>query len=176
MPAHIAPYKSAAEDPGPEQRLRMCELAAEPAPGLAVCRLELAREPPSYTVESLSAIHASHPAARLTFILGADTACTIPSWCEPARLIELADLAVAERSGASREQVLRALSELLAGAAGDREPGERVRFLGMAPVEISSSAVRAAAARGEPIAELVGAPVAGYIEQHGLYRDGERAA
>ena len=39
----------------------------------------------------------------------------------------------------------------------------------MQPLEVSSSAARARAARGEPIESLVGAAVAGYIAEHGLY-------
>ena len=181
MPAHIPPHKPTEEDPGPEHRLRMCRLAVEGAGGLSVCAQEIERGGPSYTVDTLEAIHARHPRARLTFILGADTAGTLPAWREPGKLLALADLAVAARSGVAREEVLVTLAPLISvadvGAGGSRDALETpdrmapgVRFLDMPLTEISSSMARRRAARGEPIEELVGPAVAAYIGKHGLYR------
>jgi nicotinate-nucleotide adenylyltransferase len=171
MPARIPPHKRTAEDPGPEHRLEMCRLLVKNAPGLSACALEIEREGPSYTVDTLRAIHASHPDAQLTFVLGADTASTLPSWREPAELLRLADLAVAAREGAGRQGVLDAIAPLLAvpPSGSGRAPGE-ARFLSMPVTEVSSSAAREGVGRGEPMEDLVGAGVAGYIAEHGLYR------
>ncbi|HTC71306.1 MAG TPA: nicotinate-nucleotide adenylyltransferase [Solirubrobacteraceae bacterium] len=164
VPAHTSPHKSgaahasAAQDPGPEHRLRMCQLAIEDVDGLGVCDIELERGGLSYTVDTLTAIHANNPDAALTLIVGSDTASTISSWRRPQRLLELAQLAVAARAGAGRERVLDALE------------GARVRFLEMPAVAVSSSLVRERVARGEAIEDLVGAAVARYIEENGLYR------
>ncbi len=168
MPARVAPNKRDEDDPGAEHRLAMCQLAVEDAAGRAACALELERDGPSYTVDTLSAIHASSPEARLTFILGADTACTLPSWREPRRILELARLAVATRSGSPRRRVL----EALAGLSEDGEPpaSPEVRFLEIPPIEVSSSQVRALVAAGEPVDQLVGGRVADYIAREGLYR------
>jgi nicotinate-nucleotide adenylyltransferase len=177
MPAHGAPHKPSAEDPGPEHRLQMCRLALDGAEGLASCSLEIEREGPSYTVDTLRAIHASHPDARLTFVVGADAARTLPRWREPRELLELAALAVAEREGAGRDDVLKAVAAARSGAAGgvsDGVPEAGVSFLEMGTVPVSSSLVRERVARGDPVEELVGAAVAGYIAEHGLYR-GEAA-
>ena len=166
MPANRAPHKHGREagcagrDPGPEQRLRMCRLAFDGAAGLSVCALEIERGGVSYTVDTLRSLHASHPDAELTLIVGADVACTLDSWREPAQVLELADLAVAERPGAARKPVL----DVLAGLGGD------VRFLQMPAVDVSSSMARQRVADGEPIDDLVGARVAAYIAEHGLYR------
>lgn len=161
MPARLAPYKLEQQDPGALHRLRMCELAARQEAGIKACGLELERPGPSYTVDTLSEIHARRPATPLTFILGADTACTLGSWREPQRLLELASLAVAERTGSPRARVLETVRALASDA--------RMCFLRVEPVEVSSSQVRAAVAAGEPVGELVGAPVAEYIARHGLY-------
>jgi len=167
MPVHTPPHKTPGADPGPEHRLRMCELAASGVSGLAACGLEVKRGGASYTVDTLKAINAKHPDARLTFIVGADTALTLASWQEPEGLLELARIAVAMRSGSSRDEVLQALGAL--GAPGLRAQSE-ARFLEMDPIEVSSSMVRERVAREEPIEELVGPAVAGYIAEHGLYR------
>jgi nicotinate-nucleotide adenylyltransferase len=171
MPVH-APHKPAGEDPGPSHRLRMCRLAAAEAEGISACGLELERGGTSYTVDTLEQIHAKHPDARLTFIVGADTARTLGSWRAPGRLLELAELAVATRIGSGRNQVLDALGPLA-------EPGAaqaRVRFLSMPAIDVSSSLVRERVARGEPIEELVGPAVAAYIAEHRLYGAPIRAA
>jgi nicotinate-nucleotide adenylyltransferase len=163
LPAAVAPNKrSEPDDPGPQHRLAMCRLAAGQAPGVQACALEVERGGVSYTVDSLQAIHDEDPDAELTFIVGADSACTLAGWREPARLLSLASLAVAEREGLGREAVCEALLGL--------HPAPRIRFLTMAEVPVSSSQVRERVARSLPVQELVGRQVAGYIAEHGLYR------
>jgi nicotinate-nucleotide adenylyltransferase len=162
MPAYTSPFKPAAPDPGPEQRLHMCGVLVDGEPGVSVSSLEVARGGISYTVDTLSAIHASHPDAELTFIVGADTARTLPAWHEPGRLLQLAKVAVAERDGTDRAAVLDSLRSLHAG--------NRVSFLPMPVVHVSSSEVRLRASRGEPIEELVGERLASYIEEQRFYR------
>jgi nicotinate-nucleotide adenylyltransferase len=193
MPASTAPYKAGAggpgeppdqdgpkrrgepngrgaSDPGPQHRLRMCELAVADEPGLSVCALEVERGGLSYTVDTLRSIHASHPDAELTFIVGADTATTLGAWREPTQLLALARLAVAARAGAARQRVLDALAEIgvAAGASGQSAPGA-VSFLEMPAIEASSSLARRRVAAGEPVEDLVGPAVARYIAEHGLY-------
>jgi nicotinate-nucleotide adenylyltransferase len=169
MPAYSAPHKPAEEDPGAEHRLRMCRLSVRDVEGLATCALEIERAEPSYTVDTLRALHESQRDNQLTFIVGADMARTLPAWREPRELLELADLAVAEREGVGREDVLQALAGLSArGAGGSSSVG--VAFLQMPTVPISSSLVRERVARGEPIEDLVGGVVARYIAEHDLYR------
>jgi nicotinate-nucleotide adenylyltransferase len=168
VPTNRSPEKSATEDPGGEHRLRMCQLAIGDSPGLSVAALELQRAAPSYTVDTLRVLHAEHPHAQLTFILGADVARTLPAWREPRELLALAELAVALRAAAgdgSTESDPRELRHALAAL-----PEARVRFLEMPPVAVSSSLVRERLARAEPVAELVGPAVAAYIDARGLYR------
>jgi nicotinate-nucleotide adenylyltransferase len=174
MPAHIPPHKSAERDPGAQHRLNMCMLAAEGAPGVSVCSLEIDRPGPSYTVDTLSAIHASHPDAELTFIVGADIARTLPAWREPAKVLELARVAVGARRGASDQEVLETVASLRPTPDSSVVPrsnpgGGEVRFLRMPIVEVSSSIVRERVGRGENVEQLVGRAVARYISEHGLY-------
>jgi len=132
---------------------------ASDASGLSVCALEVERGGSTYTVDTLEQLHNRHPHARLALIMGADTARTLPSWREPARLLALADLALVRRTGVSDQAVLQSVPR-----------PESVRFLDMPLLEVSSTAVRELLARGEQVDELVGGAVAGYIAEHGLYR------
>lgn len=169
MPACIAPNKPAgADDPGPEHRLAMCRLAIGDEPGLEASAIEIERGGVSYTVDTLRLIHESQPGCELTLILGADTARTLPGWREPGRLAELARLAVAERDELDAREVREALAGL--------RPSPRVRMLRMRRIAVSSSLVRERVAAGGTVRELVGAAVAEYIAEHGLYRALERSA
>jgi nicotinate-nucleotide adenylyltransferase len=184
IPAHTAPFKAGGgdgwqgvseagrggRDPGPQHRLRMCQLAVDGVARVCVCPLEVQRGGVSYTVDTLSALHDGHPQAQLTLIVGADVAGTLGSWHEPARLLQLARLAIAGRPGTPRAPVLQALAGLGVAPAGDAARSQRVSFLEMPAIEISSSLVRQRVASGEPIEELVGGAVADYIAEHRLYR------
>jgi nicotinate-nucleotide adenylyltransferase len=175
MPANRAPGKPPEPDPGPEHRLRMCRLAADGAAGVSACALEIERGGTSYTADTLRAIHEDWPDAKLTFILGADTARTMPSWRDPEQVLELARIAVAEREGVGAEDALGVLAAL-GGGTGHADPRKRTTTQGalvleMPRIEISSSLVRRRAAEGEPVEDLVGSAVAGYIGELRLYRE-----
>jgi nicotinate-nucleotide adenylyltransferase len=167
MPARLPPHKTAEQDPGALLRLEMCRLLLDGrAEGLDVSPLELERDGPSYTVDTLRALHDAHPESLLTFILGADVARTLPAWREPRELLELAELAVALRAGTAARVVQAELEPLLAGSGLEG----RVRFLKMPAVDVSSSLVRERVSRGQPVEQLLGPALASYIGAHDLYR------
>ena len=163
MPVAQPPHKEAEADPGVEHRLAMCRLAAAGDERLEVSTLEAERGGPSFTVDSLRALNQGHPQDELTFVAGGDMAASLPGWREPEEVLRLARFAVAERSGAERERVEEAVSGL-------RGAGERLCFFDMPRVDVSSSAVRRALAEGRPVRDLIPDAVAGYIDEHGLYR------
>lgn len=165
MPAHTPPHKPPEPGrPSPQARLAMCRLAAAEQEGIEASEMEVVRGGPSYTVDTLEAIHDDLPDALLTLILGADMATTLPSWRRPQRIVQLATIAVAQRDGAGEEQVTRAIEPL-------RPRPEGVRFLSMRPVAVSSSAVRERVGRGLPIDGLLAPAVADYVAEHRLYRE-----
>ncbi len=168
MPLHTPAHKLAAGDPGPLHRLAMCRLAVEGEHSVEASALEIERGGPSYTADTLSEIHAGDPEVDLTFIVGADTALTLPRWRRPERVLALARLAVASRPGTDGAQVLDALGSIPLAADGPRAQADVV-FLSMPPIDVSSSQVRERVAAGEPIGDLVAEPVARYIAEHRLY-------
>jgi len=162
-PNAVPPHKEARMDPGPAERLELCRLAVAGDDRLRVCDLEIARGGPSYTVDTLRVLHERDPEDHLTFILGGDIALGLPSWHEPEAVLELATLAVAERSGAVRGDVTARLRE----AFGDLP---RLEFFDMPRIDLSSSDVRRRIGAGSSIRYLVPDPVADRIEQKRLYR------
>jgi nicotinate-nucleotide adenylyltransferase len=164
IPTAVPPHKESPGDPGPQVRLELTRLAVDGDDRFSVSDVEVARGGPSYTADTLRALHATcPPGAELTFIVGGDMASSLPTWREPAEVVGLARLAVAEREGARRADILERLATI---------PGavERVEFFDLPRMDISSSLVRRRVAAGRPIRYLVPDRVAEYIAQHGLYR------
>jgi nicotinate-nucleotide adenylyltransferase len=161
VPTGEAPHKRIAEDPGRELRMTMTRLAAADDQRFSVSSLEVDRDGPSYTYETLELLAAEKGETELVFVMGADAAVGLESWREPERVVELARLAVARRSGISDAEVGAVLRSL--GAGG------RATMLEMPQFGVSSSAVRDRAREGRPLRYLVPEPVARVIEEKGIY-------
>jgi nicotinate-nucleotide adenylyltransferase len=163
VPTGVPPHKEMEEEPGRAHRLEMCRLAADGhGDWLEVSSIEIDRDGPSYTVDTLRQIHATQPGDELTFIVGGDMAWSLPSWREPEEILQLASVAVAERTGARREEV----RARLAGMQG----AHRISYIDVPRLDISSSALRRRVREGRPIDYLVSDTVADYIEQRRLYQ------
>jgi nicotinate-nucleotide adenylyltransferase len=161
VPTGEAPHKRILEDPGRELRMAMTRLAAADDQRFSVSSLEVDREGPSYTYETLELLAEQRGDTELVFVMGADAAVGLESWREPERVVGLARLAVARRSGVSDAEVGAVLRSL--GADG------RATMLEMPQFGVSSSAVRDRAREGRPLRYLVPEPVARFIEEKGIY-------
>lgn len=168
IPTSTPPHKPMPDDPGPEHRLELCRLAVRgDDERFEVCDLEVRRAGTSYTVDTLEELSTQVPERELFLILGADVAAGLPGWREPERILSVARLALAGRSGTSEADVRGALSRV--GGS------ERATFFDMPMVDISSTELRTRVAKGLPLRYLVPDGVAEYIDRHGLYRDGAAA-
>ena len=119
MPARIPPHKAVDDEPGPGHRLELCRLAAAGDARLDVSDLEMGREGPSYTVDTLKELHSQTPDTELFLIVGGDVAAGLPSWRDPERV-----LALATAGGGQTSRSLTLLGPVGAsGAAGWRASG-----------------------------------------------------
>lgn len=162
VPTGDAPHKRIADDPGRERRMEMTRLAAADDSRFSVSSLEVDREGPSYTYETLEALAEERAETELVFVMGADAAVGLESWRRPERVVELASLAVARRAGVSDAEVDATMRSL--GCEG------RATMLEMPQFGVSSSAVRERARQGRPLRYLVPDPVADFVAEKGLYR------
>jgi nicotinate-nucleotide adenylyltransferase len=162
VPTGQAPHKRIVDDPGRELRMEMTRLAAAEDERFSVSALEVEREGPSYTYETLEALAKERGDRKLVFVMGADAAIGLESWKEPERVVGLASLAVARRDGIADAEVQAVMRSL--GCDG------RATMLEMPQFGVSSSAVRERARQGRPLRYLVPAAVAEFIEERGLYR------
>ena len=161
VPTRHPAHKVIEDDPGPEVRLRMTELAAAGEKGLEASAIEVEREGPSYSYRTLELLQESDPAAALYFLMGADVAAGLPDWKRPERVVELARLGIAARPGVSRDAVNAALRRL--------DAADRGEMIAMPRCDTSSTMVRSRAAAGKPLVGLVPEAVAEMIEREGIY-------
>ncbi len=162
IPAGVPPHKPVEDEPGAEHRLELCRLAVGDDDRFTVSDLELRRDGPSFTVDTLEVLKSQSPSDDLFLILGGDIAAGLPKWHEPERVLELATVAIAKRRGTAKAAVDQALAQL--------KGGERARFFQMPRIGISSTMVRRRVRAGQPIRYFVPDGVMHYIETHGLYR------
>ena len=158
------PWRKAGQDVTPvEHRLAMVRLLLGSDPYFEVSTLEVERQGPSYTVDTLGALHQQYgPELELYFILGEDALDDLPNWKEPARLVSLARLAVAPRPP-ERGRARVGLEAAVPGLS------RRVVPLPMPTIDISSTALREWARAGLSLRYLVPLSVEEYIRRHGLY-------
>jgi nicotinate-nucleotide adenylyltransferase len=161
VPTARPPHREIDDDPGPDVRLEMCELAVAGDERFSVSRIELDRDGPSYTVDTLRTLHEANPDDELFLLLGADQAERLPTWHEPEAVLELATVGAVERVGFSKNAIVIKLSRL--------KGAQRLRFLEMPLIQVSSSSVRRRVSRGQSVRYLVPDEVARYIEEKGLY-------
>lgn len=161
VPAHTPPHKEvAAGAPGPHVRAELCRLATKDDPRLEVNELEIERGGSSFTVDTLRELHAQRPDDELVFIVGADTALSLPTWHRPEEVCSLATIGVAGRQGVLRRDIIERLVELPV----------RLEFFDMPRFDISSSEIRRRLAGGRSVDYLVPAAVAQHLRRAGLYR------
>ena len=141
-------------------RLEMLGRAIEGNEAFGISDVELRREGPTYTADTLDALAAERLDDEFWFIVGADALADLPNWHEPERIVRHARLAVAPRDADDAEAPLPAI------------PGIRGRIdrFAMPRIEISSTDIRARVAAGRSIRYLVPAAVAAWIAERGLYR------
>lgn len=158
------PHKGAQPLSRVVHRIAMTRLAVRGFKAFEACDLELLRRGPSYTVDTLRALHGAHPGAALWLLLGEDSLRGFPTWKQPAEILELARLAIAPRSpGAGRK---RSIPRSPAGLA------QRLTWLPGPVLEVSSSDLRERAQRGASLSVLVPEPVVRYVRRHRLYVGG----
>ena len=156
------------------QRLAMLRAAIKEEPRFQVDERELRRDKPSYTYDTLVELRREHPQDRLVLILGLDAFLGFTRWHRWQDILELTHLVIAHRPGSSLEThgeiaMLVQQREVDDADALMAQPAGRLMFLPVTQLEISSSQVREAAARGGDIRFLVPEPVRVLIQDSHCY-------
>ena len=148
-------------------RLAMVRLATEGIPWAAGMGIEIDREGPTYSLDTVRALAAGGTAAdEWWFIIGADGFRGLPAWHEPAALADLVRFAVARRGGDTSPLVTPELSAALPGIE------DRVDEVPMPRMDVSSTDIRARIVEGASTEGLLSDAVRAFIDEHELYRPG----
>lgn len=160
VPAGQQPLKPAAAAAAAVDRVRMVELTIAGDPRHAIATMEVERGGLSYTVDTLQALAGRDPAAELFLLLGEDSWRTFGRWREPARILELATVAVLVRDSEVQS----------AGAADvDGSPATPPVTLPTRRIDVSATEIRNRVGAGLSIHGFVLEPVERYIAEHRLY-------
>ncbi|MFC8447832.1 nicotinate-nucleotide adenylyltransferase [Kitasatospora sp. NPDC057223] len=138
-----------------EDRYLMTVIATAENPQFSVSRIDIDRQGPTYTVDTLRDLRALHPDADLFFITGADALAQILSWRDSEELFSLAHFIGCTRPG-------HVLSDAGLPAGG-------VSLVEVPALAISSTDCRNRVAKGEPVWYLVPDGVVRYIDKRALY-------
>ena len=163
VPNGTPPGKRTQKDPGREHRFRMVAEAIRGEERYSVSRIEVDRDGPSYTIDTIRALKDDYSEG-ICLIVGADCLMEIDTWREPDAILASLPIVVAPRVGVR----LDALEP-------ERFRDASIYVLDMPEVEVSSTALRERVRRGASIDDSVPSAVARYIEENGLYRGAEQA-
>jgi len=141
-----------------EHRYLMTVIATASNPHFTVSRVDVDRDGPTYTIDTLRDLHSQRGNdVDLFFITGADALSQILSWKQADRLFALAHFVGVTRPGHH--------------LSGQGLPQDRVSLMEVPAMAISSTDCRERVAAQEPVWYLVPDGVVQYIAKHRLYRD-----
>jgi nicotinate-nucleotide adenylyltransferase len=174
IPAARPPHRPDSPRASEYHRVEMIRRAIRDVAGWEVSELELRRAGPSYTWDTLVSLQVTGLApAQIFFITGADAFAEIATWHRYPELLDAANFVVITRPGMPLDHVRRRVPSLVSrmispsDLAGSATP--RIIAVESETPDVSSTDIRARAARGEPLEHLVPAAVAAYIREQRLY-------
>jgi nicotinate-nucleotide adenylyltransferase len=173
VPSRIPPHRRDPAGASGEDRYEMASLAAGERPGWTASRIELDRDGPSYTYDTLLELQKdirlkpdTTASTQIFFILGADAFAEIATWSRYPAVLDLANFVVVSRPGITLDSV----RERVPAAFGLRPSAKtRVILLDVNTPDVSSTDIRRRIRAGDSLARLVPDPVAAYIHAHRLY-------
>ena len=158
-----------------EHRLAMLNMAMEGIPQITVNAIELGRDGPSYTVDTLRAFRAQFASNEsLVLCLGADAVRAVDQWYRPEMLVQLAHLCILNRANQVVEipRVLGSYQSTDNVSDFSNLANGLLSRLSTPDVQISSTDVRGLIAK-HALTLPVPPKIADYIGRHHLYQDTE---
>ncbi|MFT4298470.1 MAG: nicotinate-nucleotide adenylyltransferase [Aeromicrobium sp.] len=153
------PWQKAGRDVSPaEHRYLMTVIATAANPRFEVSRVDIDRDGPTYTIDTLRDLVGRYPDADLFFITGADAMAQILTWRDHDELFDLAQFVACTRPGHDLDEAMIAAL-----------PVGRVTIEEIPALAISSTDCRDRVRSGQPVWYLVPDGVVQYIGKHRLY-------
>ena len=137
-------------------RFEMTKALVAGISGLRADDREIRRGGPTFTVDTLEEILGEEPDSEIFLIVGADTANRLETWHRASDVVRLSTIVIVNRDDSTN------------AAPGFLRDAQVVN-VSMNPVDVSSSAIREAVARGESINSLTSSSVASIVRDRSLY-------
>ncbi|MEH7109558.1 MULTISPECIES: nicotinate-nucleotide adenylyltransferase [Bacillaceae] len=151
MPNQEPPHKKKSGFVSNEHRLKMLELATQTHPDFKIQSIELEREGPSYTFDTMSLLSTKYPDYQFFFIIGADMIEYLPKWYKVEDLVKLVQFVGVKRP------------------AYNHHSDYPVLYVDVPAMDVSSSMIRERLENGKTVRYLLPDAVIQYIEEKQLY-------
>lgn len=164
IPAAVPPHKLGSQVSAARHRYMMTLLATCSNPRFQVSDMEMHRQGPSYSRDTLAELVKEHGSdTEFYFIVGADSVASLHTWNRIDELLELCHFI-----GASRPGCMPDMTKIYArfGALADR-----IHCTETPKLEISSTAIRERVREGRTIRYIVPESVEQYIYKEKLYKN-----
>ncbi len=164
-PYRNSPRQEDREITDAESRMLMVELALKETPHFQVNLIDMNREGPSYTVDTVQELNEKNPSWNLHFIIGSDNLKEFHNWKAPGEILDASRLYVARRDP-NPKRVPKEVKQLIAKKGKDRiifQSEDSARF------HVSSTMIRNRRREQKSIDFLVPSEVQDYIRDHDLY-------
>jgi nicotinate-nucleotide adenylyltransferase len=175
IPSHIPPHRRDPVGATGEQRFEMVRLAAGEHPGWSASRIELDRDGPSYTYDTL--VELGGKGTQIFFITGADAFAEIATWSRYPAVLDLANFVVVSRPGITLDSIRERVPSAFRNhppcspsdfrVLGSEKP--RVILVDTHTPDISSTDIRRRVRAGQSLSGFVPDSVARFIAEHRLY-------
>ena len=164
LPVHRQPPRASAE-----QRCDMIALEITGKPEFALNRIEVDRTGPSYSVDSLRAMH-QLGFNRIALILGSDSFAGFSAWKQADKILKLAHLIVCHRPGTERDSNSYSAHRVESADQLESSQAGSILMLDVDAPDCASSELRERIAKRLNTDDCLGSAVADYIDQKKLYR------
>ncbi|WP_163101873.1 nicotinate-nucleotide adenylyltransferase [Peribacillus alkalitolerans] len=151
MPNSVPPHKEKTERVSNQARVDMLELAINGNNQFLVEAIELNREGPSYTYDTIKLLKQKNPDLDIHFIIGADMIEYLPNWYKIDELVNMVQFVGVKRPTYNEASAYP------------------IKHVQTPELFISSSMIRERLNMGMSIRYLVPEQVESYIKEHGLY-------
>lgn len=165
VPSAHHPFKADRTVTPFQKRVAMLRLAIGDAPKFSICEIERDLAPPTYTANMLDALAERHPNVKWSFLLGSDALAELPTWHEPARIVDRADFVVMARPGTA----IPTLEELQNRMSLRRSATLRVQVVDVPLIDLSSRDIRQRVSDGRTIRFMTARTVEDFIRAERLY-------
>ncbi len=163
IPTGIPPHKIDRPITDADLRFEMVEMSIRSNKYFMASRMEIEREGPTYTSDTLRILHDLFPEQELYFITGSDALRELLTWREPEEIVKLAKIVGASRPGYDSRDLLAKVNRKFPFTKG------RISQLEVPALAISSTDIRVRVQNQKSIRYLLPDEVRLFIKTNNLY-------